>query len=124
MALVILAAIVFGLNPFFARSVYANGGNAWTLTFLSKAVGVPALFLMHRLFGNQSVPLDKSCLKKLLLCSLGCAAAPVLLYSSYPYISSGMATTLHWKPLYLQCFQRFCTNFWPSGKTVEILAPQ
>lgn len=94
-ALVILSAIVFGLNPFFARSVYANGGNAWTLTFLSKAIGVPALFLMHRLSGSQSVPLDRTSLKKLLTCSLGCAAAPVLLYSSYPYISSGMATTLH-----------------------------
>lgn len=62
-ALVILSAIVFGLNPFFARSVYANGGNAWTLTFLSKAIGVPALFLMRRLSGSQSVSLDRTNLK-------------------------------------------------------------
>ena len=49
---------------------------------------------MRRLSGSQSVPLDRTSLK-LLICSLGCAAAPVLLYSSYPYISSGMATMLH-----------------------------
>lgn len=93
--LVILSAVVFGLNPFFARSIYANGGNAWTLTFLSKAIGVPGLFLLHRLSGSQAVSLDRDCIKKLLICSLGCASAPILLYSSYPYISSGMATTLH-----------------------------
>lgn len=77
--LVILSAVVFGPNPFFARSVYTNGGNAWTLTFLSKAIGVPALLLMHRLSGNHSVSPDKANFKRLLICSLGCVAAPVLL---------------------------------------------
>lgn len=93
--LVILSAVVFGLNPIFAKQVFAGGGNAWTLTFLSKAIGAGGLFLMHRVAKEPSQPVSATDFKHLLLCSLGATAAPTLLYSSYHFIASGIATTLH-----------------------------
>lgn len=93
--LVIVSAIVFGLNPLFAKQVFSGGGNAWTLTFLSKALGAVGLFLMHLLSAERLMPVSGRQFRHLLLCSLGATAAPTLLYSSYHFIPSGIATTLH-----------------------------
>ena len=113
--LVILSGVVFGLNPFFAKQVYANGGNAWMLTFFSKAVGAAALLGMGRLSREAPVPLDRRRYGQLLICSLGAAAAPILLYSSYHSISSGMATTLHF--CYPALVLLGCAVFWRERLT-------
>lgn len=93
--LVILSAVLFGFNPLIAKTVYANGGNFVKLTFLRLFLGTPCLFLIQRATSRASFSLPGSERKKLLLCSFGYALTPVFLLSSYYYISSGMATTIH-----------------------------
>jgi drug/metabolite transporter (DMT)-like permease len=93
--LVILSAVVFGFTPLIAKTIYANGGKPVGLTFLRLFGGMPCLLLMHSIVSGTPLTLRKKELMKIGLCSLGYALTPVFLLSSYNYISSGMATTIH-----------------------------
>lgn len=93
--LVILSAVIFGFDPLIAKTVYANGSNALNLTFHRLFFGMPCLFLIQCMTSKVSLIITKTELKKLLICSAGYALTPVFLLSSYNYVSSGMATTVH-----------------------------
>ncbi|SHH45684.1 DMT family transporter [Sporanaerobacter acetigenes] len=92
---VIFAGIIFGCMPLLAKNIYANGGNPPNLVFWRFFISVPILYLMLR-SNDISIKLSKEELKKLLLVgSIGSAGTAVLLFLSYNYISTGVATTIH-----------------------------
>ncbi len=92
---VIFAGIIFGCMPLLAKNIYANGGNPPNLVFWRFFISVPILYLILRT-NDISIKLSKEELRKLLLVgSIGSAGTAVLLFLSYNYISTGVATTIH-----------------------------
>lgn len=94
-ALVILSAVIFGFTPVFAKTVYECGSNSFTLAFHRFLFGSVALLVMHLAFEKGGLAITRSQAIKLFICSLGNGLTPVFLLASYNYLSSGMATTIH-----------------------------
>lgn len=93
---VIVSGIIFGFMPFFAKNIYANGGNAINLVFWRFFISVPVLYIIIKTNKNISIKINKEELKKVILVSsIGYAGTAILLFLSYNYISSGVATTIH-----------------------------
>ncbi len=91
----ILSATIFGFTPILGRITYDGGSNGITLTFLRSILALPVLYFLVRRRG-LSIRVAPSEVKKILLTGVvGSALTTILLYSSYTYISVGMATTLH-----------------------------
>ena len=91
----ILSAVIFGFNPLLARLVYAGGGNAAVLALYRMVIGSMLGLILHRIFEKDSVSVKGRTLLQLALCAAGYAVTPILLFSSYNYLDSGMATTIH-----------------------------
>jgi drug/metabolite transporter (DMT)-like permease len=91
---VILSAVLFGSMPLVAKIFYTNGGNPITLTLLRNILALPVLWLLMRRSGGDC-RINRLRLSKIAMLALGFAATPLLLYSSYNYISTGMAMTIH-----------------------------
>lgn len=92
----ILSAMIYGLMPFMSSHIYADGVNAMTLVFLRNFLALPVLAVLA--FCQQKslkVP-AKSLGGMAFLAAFGCCITPVLLFSSYHYIPSGTATTIHY----------------------------
>lgn len=92
---VILSAVLFGMMPLMARIAYAHGGNAYTVAFGRFFFGSLVLGLVVCFLPGCSLKITGKQLRELLKLSVPYAMVPVLLYISYNYIDSGMATTLH-----------------------------
>lgn len=92
--LVILSAVLFGSMPLFVKVIEDNGGNLVLLTFLRSMISLPLLFLLMKHEGNKSLISLKE-LKKIVILSIGFATTPILLLTSYGFIPSGMAMTIH-----------------------------
>lgn len=95
MALIILSAVLFGFMPLFAKIAYAHGNNAYTLAFHRFFFGSIVMFLIVHFVQKNSLRIKPREMKSIFYLSLPFAFTPVLLYASYNYISSGLATTLH-----------------------------
>ena len=94
-SLVILSAVLFGTMPFFAKQIYGMGGNSLTLCFHRFCLSIPFLYLIVRYKYKISLKITGRESRKILVLSLCCAGTPLLLFQSYRYIPSGMATTIH-----------------------------
>lgn len=94
-AYAILSAVIFGLNPLWAQTIYANGGNAMSLAFYRMVFGALLGAGLCLLLKRQGIRVDRLNLRKLFICAAGYACTPMLLLSSYNYLDSGMATTVH-----------------------------
>ena len=92
---VILSAVLFGTMPLLARIAYAHGSNAYTVAFGRFFFGSILLGIAAALAPDCRIRLEKGQLPALLKLSVPYALVPILLYVSYNYIDSGMATTLH-----------------------------
>ena len=94
-ALVILSAVVFGALPVVVRGVNACGSNSIMTSFLRFLLSLLPLYLAAR--GKKAdLRITKSeALKILLIAVCGFGGTSVLLFLSYNYIPSGMATTVH-----------------------------
>lgn len=89
------SAFLYGVAPMLAKVTYSGGANGITLTFLRAALSVPVLYLMLRA-EKKSLKLNRKELKGVLLLGVFGGAVPILLlYFSYNFISTGLATTLH-----------------------------
>ena len=91
----ILSAVIYGLMPLMASHIYADGVNAMTLVLLRNLLALPVLAVLS--FCQQKtlkVP-AKALGGMAFLAAFGCCITPVLLFSSYHYIPSGTATTIH-----------------------------
>ena len=93
--LVILSAVCFGVMPFLAKIIEAHGGDAYMAAFGRFFFGGLMLlaFLLPR--GVSALCLDGRQVREIFLLSVFYAVTPILLFSSYHYMDSGVATTLH-----------------------------
>lgn len=92
---VILSAILFGTMPLLARIAYAHGSNAYTVAFTRFFFGSILLGIIILALPDCTIKISINQFLSLLKLSIPYAAMPILLYVSYTYIDSGMATTLH-----------------------------
>lgn len=91
----ILSAVIYGCMPVMAKFIYAQGVDAMTLVFLRNVLSLPALALIvWKQRGSLAVP-ARSFWGISIPGFFGCAITPVLLYSSYRYMASGVATVFH-----------------------------
>lgn len=91
----LLSSAAFGIMPIFAKYAANNGSN--TLSILSTRFLLSALILfVYFLFKKVNYKIDKNQLKALAVVAL-CGFVPTasLLFFSYNYIPTGLATTLH-----------------------------
>lgn len=92
---IILSAVLFGTMPMLAKVAYAHGSNAYTVAFSRFFFGSIMLLAVIFLLPGCSVRIDKYHMLEMLKLSVSYALMPILLYTSYNYIDSGMSTTLH-----------------------------
>lgn len=92
---IILSGLLFGLMPLITKYAYSHGSNAYTAAFGRFLFGSAILFIVIMIKPGCSVRTNRTQLVKILGISVFYAFTPVMLYSSYNYISSGLATTLH-----------------------------
>lgn len=92
--LTVLSAVFYGLNPLFAKTVYTGGCNSLTLT-LSRLLAGAVIFLVLQLGRGGSLRVSRRELKDILICCIGYGLVGPLLFASYNYLASGLATTLH-----------------------------
>ncbi len=93
---VILSAVIYGSVPLLARSVYALGGNPVALIFYRSLIALPLLYVLAKKSNIDTMSLNLETFKKILtLVFLGYASTAFLLYASYLFIPTGIATTLH-----------------------------
>ncbi len=91
----VLSAFFYGILPVFASVAYRGGINGVTLSFLRSFISVPVLYAMIRA-DKKSLHLTRKQLYAVIkLSTIGGALPIVLLYLSYNFISTGLATTLH-----------------------------
>lgn len=89
------SAFLYGVIPIFTSVAYRGGVNGITMTFLRSSLSLPLLFVMIKA-DKKSMHLTRKQLRSILNLSVfGCALPILLLYLSYNYISTGLATTLH-----------------------------
>ncbi|HWP51397.1 MAG TPA: DMT family transporter [Clostridia bacterium] len=92
---IILSAVIFGCMPLMAKNIYAEGVNAISLVLLRNVLALPVLYLLLRAKKISIRPAGGQIKCIALLGLFGSVLTPALLFYSYNYISSGMATTLH-----------------------------
>lgn len=93
---VIISAIIFGSMPLMARIVYREGGNAISLNLHRFILALPLIYFLIRRNKDISIKITKTeCKKILILTVFGYTATALLIYTSYSYIPTGIATTLH-----------------------------
>ena len=95
----ILSAVLYGLNPLMTKTVYSGGGNAITVAFSRLSAGA-LIFLCLLLFSGggsarEKLRLSRAETKDILVCCIGYASIGPLLFASYNYLASGLATTIH-----------------------------
>lgn len=116
----IISATLFGCAPAIIQKIYSYGATPETVTFFRNFFAVPITFLIIAL---QKGHLKQLCITKKQLFSIaviacfGLACATLTLVSSYPFIGTSMATTLHF--LYPVFVALICFLFFKEklGKT-------
>ena len=94
-SLIILSAVVFGMIPLIVRSVNDCGSNSIMTSFLRFALSLIPLYISVRAKGASLAITKSEAAKILLIAVCGFGGTSVLLFLSYNFIPSGMATTIH-----------------------------
>ncbi len=93
--LIILAAFSFGMIPLFAKTAYANGFNPYTFSLFRSLFASIEIYIFIKI-KRISYNLEKEQYITLFKLSLiGYSSAMLTLSISYNYISTGLATTIH-----------------------------
>ncbi len=95
MTCVILSAILFGLMPFFTKTAYGYGSNAYTVAFGRFFFGSLMLGTILSIYPKQHIIVQRKNWGDILWMGIFYAATPLLLFQSYNYMDSGIATILH-----------------------------
>ncbi len=93
--LVVASAVIFGCLPLLVKNIYAEGVNAQTVIFLRNAFSAPVAGILAFCQRKSLRISGRNLLSVAGIGIMGCCIAPLLLFSSYPYISSGIATVFH-----------------------------
>ena len=92
---VIASAFIFGCMPLGAKLIYAEGVNSISLVFLRNGMAIPVLALLAKSQGH-SLRISRGAFREIsAIAVMGCCVTPVLLFSSYRYLTSGTATVFH-----------------------------
>lgn len=91
----VTSAVLYGLMPLVTKTVYASGSNQFTVAFLRMCIGSVIFYLLFRLTSGEQLGVTKKEFGQLCICALFYGFTPVLLYTSYNYLASGLATSLH-----------------------------
>lgn len=92
----LISALMFGISPAIAKLAYEGGSNGMTMTFTRSLMSLPFLFLIAR---QQKISLrltKKDLLLVVLVSIFGSFSTTLMLYSSFSYMSVGMASVLHY----------------------------
>lgn len=93
--LTVLSAVLYGLNPLFSKTINVGGCNSLTQTFARLAAGIVIFFILLVCSVREKLRLTRRELKDILICCIGYGLIGPLLFASYNYLASGLATTLH-----------------------------
>lgn len=94
--LVIISGVVFGFTPIFSKLLYAAGMNVFSVLTQRFVLSAVIFFILIRYVLKEPVRVSRSEFKRLAVIALfSSMLTPMFLQSSYLYIPSGMATTLH-----------------------------
>ena len=91
----ILSALIYGIAPMLAKIAYMGGVNGMTLTFLRTFLMLPLLFILMLARGRSFRLNKKELFDIIILGVVGGSFSIISLYAAYDYISTGLATTLH-----------------------------
>lgn len=91
----ILSALIYGIAPMLAKIAYMGGVNGMTLTFLRTFLMLPLLFILMLARGRSFRLNKKELFDIIILGVVGGSLSIISLYAAYDYISTGLATTLH-----------------------------
>lgn len=91
----IASAILFGCMPMFVKTILKGGSNTLTVTGLRFLLPVPALFFYLKQKKISLAISKKEARQIFFLTVFGYGITPILLFASYNFIPSGMATTIH-----------------------------
>lgn len=94
-AFAVLSAVIYGCMPLMAKYIYADGVNPLTLVFLRNLFSLfPLALLAYR--DGKTLKVSPAQLPSIAVISLlGCCITPILLFSSYQFIPSCLATVFH-----------------------------
>jgi len=93
--LTILAASSFGLIPLFAKIAYANGFNPYTFTLFRSLFASVEIFIYIKI-NNIDYRVEKEqCITLFKVSLIGYSLMMLTLSISYNYMSTGLATTIH-----------------------------
>lgn len=95
---IVSSALIFGVTPILAAISYGEGNNGINMAFLRAALPIPLFLVISLRFPR---PTNSQVKRGVFsgLCLFGCT---LMLYSSYQFISPGLATTLHFLyPVYV-----------------------
>lgn len=112
------SAVIFGFTPVLAAISYQGGNNGINMAFLRALVPIPLLLLigwrLPKPTGEQW--------KQGLMAGGALFGCTLLLYSSYEYISPGLATTLHFLyPLYVIVYESIRSRKSPGKVRIAAL---
>jgi drug/metabolite transporter (DMT)-like permease len=89
-----LSAFLYGCAPFWTTLIYSGGGNPFSVVFYRSFFAIPAVFFLM-LRTNSYSRLTRLESRKILVQACLSAVTSILLFASYNYINSGLATSLH-----------------------------
>lgn len=89
----IIAAATYGMNPFFALPLYADGMDAISVLFWRYLFAVPMLWIMAKARG-RSLKVERGELLPFIAMGIVFMLSSITLFGSYHYMDSGIASTL------------------------------
>ena len=92
---VALSAVIFGCMPLMTVNIYDEGVNTLSLLALRSLLALPFVAAIMKVRKISFKITLREFFQIGLVCALGSAITPAMLFYSYKFISTGMATTLH-----------------------------
>ncbi len=92
----VLSAVLFGMMPFLTKVTYAYGSNPFMTVFARSFFSTVGAGLLVFFLPGLSFAVPRRRMKQIALLSVSYSVTPTLLFLSYEYIDSGLATTLHY----------------------------
>lgn len=91
----IISAVLFGLMPLATKFLYSYGLNTITVVFFRQIIALPVVMILLK--NTDKVKLSgKDVFEASRIIIFGMLFTQIMLYASYNYISTGLATTLHY----------------------------
>ncbi len=94
-AFCIASAVFYGMMPLAAKAAYADGASPFAAAGVRFFTSSVLLLFWLRILRHEAIRIRVNIIPNILFYSLCFSATTICLYNSYEYISSGLATTLH-----------------------------